>query len=325
MNTTDVSFLYGTFPRDISLPNSFKKGSFYRKKVICARDFQRYLSLMSGSSISTYTSVYDTNEQVLLDKFVFDLDGEDLNEVFAEVDILASRLHDRSIPYLVLFSGKKGFHVYGLLKSIKLPREVAGYYLGNLHRSLINNLKCIDMHLVGNISAMIRIPNTLNDGRYCTPLPFEFRKMNIEEILDYSKTQHTLNFFPGELRTIQELAGDLKVPQKNDSEEFKDEIKVGSIPSMEILEDLIRPCVIKEIQKSNPGTVARVNFTSEMMFAAFTPKQILEVIKKLDWDNFDERMTKYQISKVFERRLKPYSNSKLKEAFGCDSNSYYWW
>ena len=325
MTVNGISFLYGIFPRDISLPNSFKKGSFYRKQVTCKRDFQRYLSLMSGSNISTYTSVYDTNEQVILDKIVFDLDGENLNEVFAEVDILASRLHDRNIPYLVLFSGKKGFHCYGLLKPIKLPREVAGYYLSNLQRNLITDLKTIDTHLIGNISAMIRIPNTLNDGRYCVPLPFEFRKMSIEEILDYSKTQHTINFFPGELRTIQELSGDLKVPQKNNSEEFKDEIKVGSIPSIEILEDLIRPCVIKEIQKSNPGTIARVDFVSEMMFAAFSPKQILEVIKKLDWDNFDERMTKYQISKVFERRLKPYSNSKLREAFGCNSNSYYWW
>ena len=325
MTVNDISFLYSQFPRDISLPNSFKKGSFYRKRVTCMRDFQRYLSLMSGSSVGVYTSVYDTNEQVIIDKLVFDLDGEDLNEVFVEVDILASRLHDRNISYLVIFSGKKGFHVYGLLKPSKIPRDIAGYYLGILQRGLINDLKTIDTHLIGNISAMIRIPNTLNDGRYCVPLPFEFRKMSIEEILDYSRTQHTLNFFPGELKTIQELSGDLKVPQKDDSEEFKDEIKVGSIPSMEILEDLIRLCVIKEIQKSNPGTVARVDFVSEMMFAAFTPQQILEVIKKLDWDNFDERMTRYQISKVFERRLKPYSNSKLKEAFGCDSKSFYWW
>ena len=325
MTVNGISFLFGVYPRDISLPNSFKKNSFYRKQVTCARDFQRYLNLMSGSSISTYTSVYDTTDKPVIDKFVFDLDGEDLNEVFAEVDILASRLHDKNIPYLVIFSGKKGFHIWSLLKPVKLPRDVAGYYLGNLQRGLITNLKTIDMHLIGNISAMIRIPNTLNDCRYCVPLPFEFRKMSIEEILDYSRTQHSLNFFPGDLRTIQELAGDLKVPQRNDSEEFKDEIKVGSIPSIEILEDLIRPCVIKEIQKSNPGTVARVNFVSEMMFAAFQPKQILEVIKRLNWDSFDERQTEYQIRKIFERKLKPYSNSKLKEAFGCNSNSYYWW
>ena len=325
MNTNGINFLYGIFPRDISLPNSFKKGSFYRKQVTCKKDFQRYLSLMSGSNTSTYTSVYDTSDKPLIDKFVFDLDGEDLNEVFAEVDILTSRLHDRNISYLVIFSGKKGFHVYGLLKPSKLPRDIAGYYLSILQRSLISNLKTVDTHLIGNVSAMIRVPNTLNGKIYCCPLPLEFRKMSIEEILDYSRTQHSINFFPGKLQTIQELAGDLKVPQKNESDEIKDEIKVGSIPSMDILEELIRPCVIREIQKSNPGSIARLDFVSEMMYSSFTPRQILEVIKQLNWNNFDERQTEYQIRKVFERRLKPYSNSKLKEAFGCDSNSYYWW
>ncbi|MCK4308121.1 hypothetical protein KAW50_07860, partial [candidate division WOR-3 bacterium] len=69
---------------------------------------------MNGSSVGVYTSVYDTNEKVLLDKIVFDMDSKDLNEVFAEVDILCSRLHDRNMPYGVVFSGKKGFHIWSL-------------------------------------------------------------------------------------------------------------------------------------------------------------------------------------------------------------------
>jgi len=271
-----------------------------------------------------YTSVYNIGEEILLDKFVFDLDSKDLNEVFTEADILASRLHDRNISYAVIFSGKKGAHVYGLLKPAKLERDIAEYYLKKLHKSFIDGLKTVDMHLVGNPSAMIRIPNTLNDGRYCIPLPFEFRKMNIQEILDYSRIQHNINFFPGELRTIQELVGDLKV-QKRDDTIFKDEIKLRSVPSMEILEELIRPCVITEIKKNNPCNIARIDFVSEMMFTGFIPKQILEVIKDLEWDDFDEKQTQYYIRKVFERRLKPYSNFKLKEAFGCMDKGYYWW
>ena len=320
-----INFLFNQFPRDVGIPNYYKKGSFYRKQVTCARDFQRYLSLMSGSSAGTYTSVYDTNDRVVADKIVFDFDSKDLITGLTDVEILSDRLHERNIPYLVVFSGKKGFHVWCLLKPEKMGRDIAGYYLGNLQRSLIGGLGTIDTHLIGNASAMIRIPNTLNNGRYCSPLPFEFRKMSIEEILDYSRTQHSINFFPGELKPIQELVGDFKPSQRNNVEEFNDEIKIGSVPTMEILEELIRSCVIKEVQKSNPCTTARLDFVSEMMFAAFAPKQILDIIKRLEWENFDERMTEYQIKKVFEKRLKPYSNSKLKEAFGCDSNSYYWW
>ena len=193
------SFLFNQFPRDVSIPNIFKKGSFYRKQVTCKRDFQRYLNLMIGSSIGTYTSIYDVNESLLIDKVVFDLDSKDLDEAFVDVGILCSRLYDKNISYLVIFSGKKGFHVYGLVKPIKLPRDIAGYYLANLQRSLTNGLETVDTHLIGNVSAMIRVPNTLNGSRYCTPLPFEFPKMSIEEILDYSKTQHSINFFPIQL------------------------------------------------------------------------------------------------------------------------------
>jgi len=50
------------------------------------------------------------------------------------------------------------------------------------------------------------------------------------------------------------------------------------------------------------------------------------MIKDLDWEDFDERATKYQIKKIFEKKLKPCSNSKLCEVLGCDTNEgYYWW
>ena len=150
--------------------------------------------------------------------------------------------------------------------------------------------------------------------------------MSIEEILDYSRTQHSINFFPGELKTIKELAGDFKPSQRNSREKFKDEIKVGSIPSMEILEELIRPCVIKEIQKSNPCAIARLDFVSEMMFAAFTRKQILDILEGLEWENFDERMSNYQISKIFDKKVKPYSCQKLRQVLNCiNCNFFYYW
>lgn len=325
MNTNSIDFLFGIFPRDTGIPNPFQKNSFYRKEVTCKKDFQRYLALMSGSSRGTYVSVYDNNDKVIVDKFVFDLDSNDLGEAFAEVDILCSRLHDKNISYAVIFSGKKGFHVWGLLESMKLQRDIALYYLRNLHESFIGGLKTIDSSIIGDIRRMIRVPNSLNDGRYCTPLPFEFRKMSIEEILDYSKTQHSLHFFPGEPKTIQELVGNISVPQRSSRKEFKDEIKISSIPSMEILEELIRPCVIKEVQKPHPCVEARLSFVSEMMFASFRPKQILDIIRELNWDDFDVRYTEYQIKWIFGKKLKPYSNSKLKEAFGCEDTTYYWW
>lgn len=325
MNSNGIEFLFGIFPREIGITNPFQKNSFYRKEVTCKRDFQRYLTLMSGSNRGTYVSIYDSSERPLIDKVVFDLDSKDLNEAFADADILMDRLHKRNIPAAAMFSGKKGFHCYGLLKGAKIQRDAANYYLGNLQRNLSQDLKTMDSSIIGDSRRMIRIPNTLNGKIYCTPLPFEFRKMSITEILDYSKTQHSLNFFPGELKTIEELSGDSKFQKRDNTKEFKDEIKVASIPSMEILEDLIRPCVFAAIKEPNPCDTVRLNFVSEMMFLSFRPKQILDVIKRLNWDDFDERATSYHIKKVFEKRLKPFSNSKLSQVLNCKDNSYYWW
>ena len=318
------TFLFNIFPRDIMLPDTKKRGSYYRRQVKNEDQFIKYITLMNGSGMNTYTSIYDSTEKPVIDKIVFDLDGTDLDIVFDDVKLLTRNLQEKNIPFSVVFSGGKGFHVYGLLKPFEMSRDMASYYLSNLEKLLSKGIRTVDTHLIGNISAIIRVPNTINKGRYCYPLPLDFYEMSISDILDWSKTEHTFTFSDGELRTIQEITGDLKFERK-EVVEVVDTIKSDSIPSMEILEELIRPCIFNEIKKSNPIMMARIDFVSEMRFLSFTPKQILDVIESLNWDNFDEEMTKYQIGRVFEKRLKPYSNSKINEILECKETDYYWW
>ena len=318
------TFLFNIFPRDIMLPNTKRKGSYYRRQVKNEDQFTKYITLMNGSGMNTYTSIYDSTEKPVVDKVVFDLDGTDLSIVLNDAIILTKNLQEKKIPFSVVFSGGKGFHIYGLLKPFEMSRDMASYYLLNLEKLLSKDIKTVDTHLIGNVSAIIRVPNTTNKGRYCSPLPPDFDKMNIEGILDWSKSEHSFIFSNGELRTIQELTGDLKFERK-EVEEVVDSIKSDLIPSIEILKELIRPCIFNEIRKSNPIVMARIDFVSEMRFLSFTPRQILDVIRLFNWDNFDEEMTKYQIRRVFEKRLKPYSNSKINEILGCKENDYYWW
>ena len=318
------TFLFNIFPRDIMLPNTKKRGSYYRRQIKNENQFNQYITLMNGSGMNTYTSIYDSRERPFIDKIVFDLDGTNLNSVFDDVKLLTSRLQEKNIPFSVVFSGGKGFHIYGLLKPFEMSREMASYYLSNLEKLLSKNIKTVDTHLVGNVSAIIRVPNTTNNGRYCSPLPLDFYEMNLSDILEWSKIEHPFISSNGDLMTIQDITGKLDY-RKNESKEVVDCIKSDSIPSMEILEELIRPCIFKEIQKSNPLNIARIDFVSEMMFLSFTPKQIFDLIKTLSWENFDEEMTKYHIRKVFDKRLKPYSNSKINEALGCKETDYYWW
>jgi len=325
-----VLSLFNIFPRDIGIPNPIRKKDFYRREVSSFKEFYRYITLMTGSNRGAYASVYDNNTEITLDKVVFDLDNKtNLNKALEDTISLINRLQDRDIPYAVTFSGRKGFHVYGLLKPAKLSRDIGAYYLKSLQEELAEGIESVDRQLIGDIRRMIRIPNSLNNGYYCSPLPTNFQKMSIEEILDYSKNIHKLSFSYGKLKPIQELVGNIRPPEKPDKNN-EDEIlqdNVGSIPDMDILAEIVRPYVLEAVRKPNPPHIVRLDFVSELMFLGLTEQEIFEIIKRLNWEDFDEGATKYQIKYVFEKKLKPYSGSKLCQVLGCDNieKGYYWW
>ena len=324
-----VLSLFSIFPRDIGIPNPIRKRNFYRREVGSFKEFYRYLILMTGSNRGAYASVYDNNAEITLDKVVFDLDNKtNLNKALEDTISLVNRLQDRDIPYAVTFSGRKGFHVYGLLKPAKLSRDVGAYYLKSLQEELAEGIESVDRQLIGDIRRMIRVPNSLNNGYYCSPLPTNFQKMSIEEILDYSKNTHRLSFSHGKLKPIQELVGNIRPPEKPDKNN-EDEIlqdNVGSIPDMDILAEIVRPYVLEAVRKPNPPHIVRLDFVSELMFLGLTEQEIFEIIKRLGWKDFDEEATKYQIKYVFEKKLKPYSASKLCQILNCDrGREYYWW
>jgi len=325
-----VLSLFNIFPRDIGIPNPIRKKDFYRREVSSFKEFYRYLTLMTGSNRGAYTSVYDNNPDITLDKVVFDLDNKtNLNKALEDTISLINRLQDRDIPYAVTFSGRKGFHVYGLLKPAKLSRDIGAYYLKSLQEELAEGIESVDRQLIGDIRRMIRIPNSINNGYYCAPLPTNFQKMSIEEILDYSKNTHRLSFSHGKLKPIQELVSNIRPPEKPDRTD-EDEIlqdNVGSIPDMDILAEIVRPYVLEAVRKPNPPHIVRLDFVSELMFLGLTEQEIFEIIKRLNWKDFDEGATRYQIRKVFKKKLKPYSTSKLCQVLGCDNieKGYYWW
>jgi len=290
---------------------------------------------MTGSNKGVYVSLYDTNVEVTIDKFVFDLDCKtNLNKALEDTIVLVDRLKKKNIPCSVIFSGSKGFHVYGLLKPKKLSRDIATYYLDHLQRELSKEIESVDAHLIGDIRRMIRVPNTLNNNHYCAPLPINFQEMSPKEILDYSTRIRTyrLHFTHGKLKAIQDLVN-IEFPQKRNIEVQddilpQDTINISSVPDIEILKELIRPCVFEAVTSANPPHVVRLNLVSELMFLGFSEDQVLEIIKNLNWEDFDERATRYQIKKIFEKKLKPYSTSKLCQILGCEcevNEGYYWW
>lgn len=323
---TTINALFGIYPREIGIP--WHK-NFYRKVVTCKRDFHRYIDTINGVA-SCFVSVYDINNKVTVDKVIFDLDAENLDDALNDAKEIIKRVSD--IPHFTLFSGRKGFHIYVLLKPIKMRRDVAGLYVKELQNKISSGLKTVDTHLIGNISAMIRVPNTLNHGRYCTFLLPEFMQWDMEQVLQWSTEPHEPDFdYTWEYKSIDELVSDISVNKQTGSEdEFKD-IEVKGVPTNKVLYQIIRPCIMEEMVRPVRGErgakhIARMDLVSELMYLAFTPSQIFQVFKNFNMPDFDEDVTKYQIKKLFESKLKPYGCTKLMKELPCTQCGWkYWW
>lgn len=331
MNTT-INTLFSVFPREIGIPWDDPKKAFFRKTVTSKRGLTNYISTVNGIR-SCYCSVYDTHSKVTIDKVVFDLDSTNLETALKDTIKIIKRIKD---PFLVLFSGKKGFHLYILLKPQKLRRDVAGFYIKELQQRLSKGIKTVDTHLIGNVSAMIRIPQTLNKKRYCTFLPPEFKNWDINQVLEWSMQPHELQIHGStDYRTIEEAVGEIEVKEYKETIIPDDFIKINGIPPLEDLHLFIRPCVLEEMihpVRKDRGSfhMTRMSFVSELMFLGHTKKQVLDIFRlihsKYPIPDFDEETTMYQISKIFENKIKPYGCLKLKEKLTCTNCGWkYMW
>jgi hypothetical protein len=324
-----MSNLFNVFPREIGIP---WESNFYRKTITSIRDLKRYISIVNGNR-GCYVSLYDINDKIVLDKIVFDLDSNNLSTSLNDTKKLVRRIVKAKLPYTVLFSGRKGFHVYILLKPQKVRRDVAGFFIKEIQNNFKYGIESVDNHLVGNVSAMIRIPNTLNRNRYCTFLPVSFMGWDIDKILEWSKEQHdAVNSFTGEYRTIEDITGNLEIRKHPEGSQFGDDITLGSVPSIEMLNELIRPCVLNEMLhpvrgvERGPKHIIRIDLVSELMFLAFSKHQVLEVFRNFEMGDFSEEKTMYQINKIFDGKIKPYGCKKLRNEVKCTECGWkYWW
>lgn len=326
-----INTLFPVFPREIGIPWDDPKRDFFRKTVTSKRGLTNYINTVNGIR-NCYVSVYDANPNPIIDKIVFDVDSTNLGIALRDITKLTKRIKD---PFLVLFSGRKGFHVYILLKPQKLRRDVAGFYVKELQQRLSKGIKTVDTHLVGNISAMIRIPQTLNNKHYCTFLPPEFKKWDINQILQWSMRPQELQIHCAtDYRTIEEIVGEIEVKQY-EPVTYPDGLKINGIPPIEDLHLFIRPCVLEEMLhpvRKDRGAfhITRMSLVSELMFLGHTKNQVLDVFRlihsKYPISDFDEDRTMYQISKIFENKIKPYGCVKLKEQLPCNNCGWkYMW
>jgi hypothetical protein len=306
--------LFNKFPREVGLS---------RRIVHNMQEFMRYVELNNGVN-GVYTSLYDT--ALAIDKVFFDIDNEDLQKAKDDAKTLMGRLNEYNLPYIFIFSGRKGFHVYIPLYSWIPPNiETARYVLKSIQLPLIDGISSIDRHVVGDVRRLARVPNTLNKNNYCVPLPNEFINWSLSTIIDYAKKPHDIDYDikPIDIRSVADFDFDYEPIEQNFIIN-----KTWELPSsFRLVIPLIRPCIAKVLMEDkNPPHMVRLDFVTELMWLGFSQEQIFNIIRELGWSDFKPSITRLQIRQIFEHKYLPPSCSRLKDFVRCDNCGwFYFW
>lgn len=294
---TDIrDIIFDTFPRMCGNP---------LQHLVYNRDeLNRFATLNSSSNDSNFASScsYYTNIPIFSDLFL-ETDETDVEPV--RKVILWFESH--KIPYVILHSGNRGFHVHGLFEPLIINQKTVKKF-ANLVLNETNTSHLFDPHVTGDIKRLCRIPNTQRlNNCWCVPITRE-ELFTIDDSSEFKKLCKSPRFI------------DITIGKKPNILEFVKEEEETPIHSIEVappkeiffLKHILRPCVFKSILTPNPKHNFRIAATVEMYNHGLTTSQIFNTFMRLNWIDFDIDKTHYQLYKIEEKR----KNGELQIPFG---------
>jgi len=267
--------------------------------------------------VSTYQ--FKDKKTPIIDNMVFDIDSYfGFRIPYKNVQALKQFSEKHDIPYLINFSGGKGFHFFMIIKDI-IPtsdeeRQRVKDKLYSAQEAIVKecNVESIDYPTMGRLHFLIRFPTSKyiryedgelkNNGFYCRNLPPEDFDQGLKHI---SK----LVLEPGEvpkkpkatksLDDIIKLLPKYKLRLHTNGKDNVELVRAGmTIPSICALGI---PC-LKEISKnSHPCHRDRIELVSFLKMMGYTDIAITAFIKSLNWKDFKYAITSYQVSTVKAR------------------------
>ncbi len=258
-----------------------------------------YLTLYEFRRMKTeFTPDYDS---AIVPFVFFDFDGE---ESYKGAKKFTKFLADDGIKYRVNFSGG-GFHIFVSVHGNATRRSVRDTQCKILDD--YNLLKYNDPHVVGDLARICRIPNTwnLNKKRFCIPLePHDLEKYSFDEIKTMAQKQRWIEntWSEGISIELEEIQRDREIHQHEI--EYKEPNTNG-----------IEPCVQYILEKRNPTHDERF-FLVQYLSYNFRKgvsidyvdrhsliNQIVEYLRKLNWSDWNEEYTRYQVQNIIQKRM----------------------
>ena len=253
---------------DVLKPSKFKRLYIYSKEEIVDA-----IDILNGSgdcyiSLAEYKKI--NSKVITIPKFfLIDFDvgnGFDFDDVDDDVSIVTDWLEDNKISYVLNFTGSKGYHVLIPIYSTVLATDLN---FKSFHNYIKNHLelKTIDDHCA-EIMRIFRIPNTINmkSGNLCKTIDtYEGDKLNIVEYV-----------------TVE--SKNIKYENCNNGNHYRFPFPY------------IAPCIDSKINNDDVSHDVRWIWTKLQQGKGKSFKQIFNEARHMKWSDYDEGITKYQIS-----------------------------
>jgi len=305
-----TAMLFNRFPREVGKT---------RRRIYNMRQLIDYIESANGYE-DVYTSVYSLDFRI--DKIFIDLDGKN---AFNDLKAIARFFESEGLQYIPVASGKKGYHLYLLLKpkkyknSKQLLRAVTFYIIEQVFGK--NNLASVDPTKIGDIRALCRVQNTLRPPEnlnYCTYLPPSFFDLTEKDVAFHIKSPHTYDYGidPRKLPTldffdvdVEKYAYNANANANNDNLKLTTNIKnIKDIKAY--LKTVLRPCLYNRIIQPDPEHLVRVATTIDLL-QFLSEKQVFEIYARLKWRDWNPEITAKQIK--YATKYLPYSCRRLRQ------------
>ena len=306
--------LFGAFPREVADP---KRRLAYR-----LAHFEKFIESTNGVK-DCFTALFPATGEI--GSIFFDLDDpKGIVGCRDDAERLYSWMVMKDFNVIPVLSGKKGFHLYLLLRPTQYENgkelltkatysilcEAFGF---DEEKGKVRVAK-VDPHIIGDIRRITRIPNTLRPPEnmtWCTYLPEDWITMDTAELVNHMKSPHSYDYdLSGHYPTLDEF------PEPPvEITEWKPLGDVTPIFPLEgkgniFLQKLLRPCLYRHMMSDEPPHAVRAAATVDLL-ADFAPGEIFEMYRTLGWSDWDPELTTDQIESC--KRLKPYGCKKLRQ------------
>jgi len=256
-----------------------------------------------------------------VDKLFFDFDSKEnppnLDKTWNETHHFVNTLKKfYSLTPLIVFSGRKGYHIYVWLRQVvefRPSQEASAKEIYTLlQKKLLKGLKyeTLDPEVLGDIKRLARVPYTIHEksGLICEPI---------------TQNRQSLLVLPPALKGYRKhgIQEELfrKVTEEVKLEQKIEECRKRRRSSIRLPTDNhIRPCIIEALQTSLDGKyghLMRLAIAVECLNNGYTVDQVVALFQTQG--DFDAKKTRAMVEHAKKRAYKPRKRETLQKYGFC--------